>query len=125
MATIVENGQTMEAGKKITGENKRAVREEKQRDSKIEESVGFTLLTIYLTYSNLSVCLICIQLLKSVANCSTIEDKFSTLLKKTIESEKENRKLVHSQKQHEKYFEALKREKENLQSDYNKAVLTK
>jgi hypothetical protein len=125
MATIVENGQTMEAGKKITGENKRAVREEKQRDSKIEESVGFTLPTIYLTYSNLSVCLICIQLLKSVANCSTIEDKFSTLLKKTIESEKENRKLVHSQKQHEKYFEALKREKENLQSDYNKAVLTK
>jgi hypothetical protein len=53
------------------------------------------------------------------------EDKFQMLLKKTIETEKENRKLLHSQKQNEKFFEALKREKENLQQDYNKAVLTK
>ena len=64
------------------------------------------------------------QIVKSLNNVQP-EEKFSTILKKCVESERINKTLVVSQKQNQKLFEGCMREKDALQADLNKTLLTK
>uniref|UniRef100_A0AAG5DF26 Alpha-taxilin n=2 Tax=Anopheles atroparvus TaxID=41427 RepID=A0AAG5DF26_ANOAO len=82
-------------------EAKKLLREEKQREAKIAE-----------------------QLAKALAGMS-LEDKYATVYKRLLESEKENRRLVALHKQYDRTLEASKREKENLILECDKMVMTK
>lgn len=66
----------------------------------------------------------CTQLLKSLGN-STPEQKISSLAKNLVELENSHHRQVTTLKQNEKSFDALQREKDRLQIEYNKSVLIK
>ncbi|XP_023300902.2 alpha-taxilin [Lucilia cuprina] len=83
-----------------TKKNKKEAKDEKLKDQKLEE-----------------------QILKSLEEAKTPEDKFQLLLSKYIESERTNRRAKQDLKVHEKQLETIMREKENLQREYNKNVL--
>ncbi|TMW53849.1 hypothetical protein DOY81_001134, partial [Sarcophaga bullata] len=83
-----------------TKKNKKEAKDEKLKDQKLEE-----------------------QILKSLEEAKTPEDKFQLLLSKYIESERTNRRFKQDLKVHEKQLETIMREKENLQREYNKNVL--
>lgn len=53
------------------------------------------------------------------------DDKIHNLVKKYVDLEKETRKLGSVAKQQEKRLDLIQKEKENLQQEYNKAILTK
>lgn len=89
---------------KKNGESKKSSREEKQRDAKIDDQIE--------------------KLLKSLGN-STPEQKISSLAKNLVELENSHHRQVTTLKQNEKSFDALQREKDRLQIEYNKSVLIK
>ncbi|CAO1412179.1 unnamed protein product [Diamesa serratosioi] len=76
-------------------------REEKLREGKIETDI-----------------------LKSLNGIEEIQ-KFQTLLKRCVEAERSNKSLLMSQKQTTKTIENVLHEKDNIQSDYNRMILTK
>uniref|UniRef100_A0A1B0BXU1 Alpha-taxilin n=1 Tax=Glossina palpalis gambiensis TaxID=67801 RepID=A0A1B0BXU1_9MUSC len=80
--------------------NKREAKEEKLKEQKIEE-----------------------QMMKLLEELKSPEDKLRLLLTKYVETELKNRRLGQDLKTHEKQLEAVVREKENLQRDYNKNLL--
>lgn len=96
----MENGAKTADKKHVDGVVKKT-RDEKLHQAKIEE-----------------------QLLKSL-NATPDEDKFQTLLKKCVESERINKTLLLSQKQNQKLFESIMTEKDALQAEYSRTVLTK
>ncbi|ALC47466.1 CG5886 [Drosophila busckii] len=79
---------------------KRVVREEKQREQKLEEVV-----------------------LKSLDECSTPEDKLKSLLQRHVESEKNVTRLTADMRTLQRHMEAQAREKEQVQRELNKSVL--
>uniref|UniRef100_A0A1I8NN66 Alpha-taxilin n=1 Tax=Stomoxys calcitrans TaxID=35570 RepID=A0A1I8NN66_STOCA len=83
-----------------TKKNKKEAKDEKLKDQKIEE-----------------------QILKTLEEAKTPEDKFQLLLNKYVESERMLRRSKQDAKAQEKQLETLGREKENLQREYNKNVL--
>ncbi|KAG4076144.1 hypothetical protein HA402_011490 [Bradysia odoriphaga] len=89
---------------KKNGESKKSSREEKQRDAKIDDQIE--------------------KLLKSLGN-STPDQKISSLAKNLVELENAHHRQVTTLKQNEKSFDALQREKDRLQIEYNKSVLIK
>ncbi|XP_037041123.1 alpha-taxilin [Bradysia coprophila] len=89
---------------KKNGESKKSIREEKQRDAKIDDQIE--------------------KLLKSLGN-STPDQKISSLAKNLVELENAHHRQVTTLKQNEKSFDALQREKDRLQIEYNKSVLIK
>ncbi|XP_058121701.1 alpha-taxilin [Anopheles ziemanni] len=84
-----------------SAEAKKLLREEKQREAKIVE-----------------------QLTKALTGMS-LEEKYASVYKRLMESEKENRRLVALHKQYERTMEATKREKENLILEHDKMAMTK
>jgi len=86
---------------KISNKNIKEKEKEAMKDNKIEE-----------------------QILKTLGS-GPVEEKFSVLLKKSIENEKESKRLNTKIKQNEKSLEIILREKDNLQKEYNKGVLIK
>ncbi|XP_073819659.1 beta-taxilin-like [Musca autumnalis] len=80
--------------------NKKEAREDQRKDQKIEE-----------------------QILKTLEEAKTPEDKFQLLLSKYIESERLLRRSKQDTKALEKQLETVVREKENLQREYNKNIL--
>ncbi|XP_037944567.1 gamma-taxilin-like [Teleopsis dalmanni] len=85
-----------------SAKSKREAREEKQKDLKFEE-----------------------QILKSLEETTTSEQKFELLLKKYIESDRESRRIKQDLKEKTRNLEVVQREKENLQREHNKNVLMK
>lgn len=65
------------------------------------------------------------QILKSLNGYETPEEKLSAMCKKYIEVVDENRKLQVSLKQSEKCISMIQREKEQIQSEKSKAILTR
>lgn len=63
------------------------------------------------------------QLIKSLGNSMTLEQKVNQLAKNYVELERENNKQTASLRQSEKVLEKELREKEHLQREYNKGVL--
>lgn len=59
------------------------------------------------------------QLIKSLGNLQTPEQKIAALAKNVIESDRQTSAL----KMNEKQMESILREKEHLQKEYNKGVL--
>ncbi|GAB0097370.1 alpha-taxilin [Sergentomyia squamirostris] len=98
----MEARQTNASNDRKDSERKRLAKEERLRDQKVEE-----------------------QLVKSIQAMENPDDKINNLLKKYVELEKETRKLGTVVKQQEKRLDMIQKEKENLQQEYNKAVLTK
>jgi len=92
----------VEVSNKQGVEAKKLSREDKLRESKIEE-----------------------QLTKSIAAFTSADDKIQFLLRRCIDNEKSNKKLQQTQKQCINLTDAAKRERDLLQQEYNKAVLTK
>lgn len=92
----------MENTNSATSKSSKESREEKQRDAKLEE-----------------------QILKSIGNSLSPEEKFNVLLRKHIELEKEIKRLNATIKQHEKRHELLLREKDILQKESNKGILVR
>uniref|UniRef100_A0A182SFM8 Alpha-taxilin n=1 Tax=Anopheles maculatus TaxID=74869 RepID=A0A182SFM8_9DIPT len=82
-------------------EAKKLLREDKQREAKIEE-----------------------QLSKALSGM-TLEEKYAAVHKRLVDSEKENRRLVALHKQYDRTLEASKREKENLILEHDKMAMTK
>ncbi|XP_058121700.1 alpha-taxilin isoform X1 [Anopheles coustani] len=108
MADITDSSPTgMEVSNASNGEPrnsaeaKKLLREEKQREAKIVE-----------------------QLTKALTGMS-LEEKYASVYKRLMESEKENRRLVALHKQYERTMEATKREKENLILEHDKMAMTK
>lgn len=66
---------------------------------------------------------ILLQLIKTLGNSSTPQQKVAQLAKNYIELEREKNKQSTSLKQNEKVLEKEMREKEHLQREYNKGVL--
>lgn len=58
-------------------------------------------------------------MVRTLGNSSTAEQKIAILAKNVVELERERA----SYKQNEKHFDAVVREKEHLQKEYNKGVL--
>lgn len=113
------------ANEKKNGELKKSSREEKQRDAKIEDQIEKVKSPSSVTaYWFTNVLIILSQLLKSLGN-STPEQKVSSLAKNLVELENSNHRQATSLKQNEKSFDALQREKDRLQIEYNKSVLIK
>ncbi|XP_035783143.1 alpha-taxilin-like isoform X1 [Anopheles albimanus] len=82
-------------------EAKKLLREERQREAKIEE-----------------------QLAKALSGM-TVEEKYTAVYKRLVESEKENRRLQALHKQYDRTLDASKRERENLILEHDKMVMTK
>uniref|UniRef100_A0A182XND6 Alpha-taxilin n=1 Tax=Anopheles quadriannulatus TaxID=34691 RepID=A0A182XND6_ANOQN len=99
------NGMDVQAGNgeptRSNAEAKKLLREDKQREAKIEE-----------------------QLAKALSGM-TLEEKYATVHKRLVESEKENRRLVALHKQYDRTLEASKHEKENLILEHDKMAMTK
>lgn len=64
-------------------------------------------------------------ILKSLNNLQTPEEKFEAMCKKYAEIQEENRKLTTNAKQLDKKCIVSQKEKEQLQVEFNKTVLTK
>ncbi|XP_063696356.1 alpha-taxilin [Culicoides brevitarsis] len=88
-------------GKK-DGEFHKKPREEKLREAKIED-----------------------QITKGLSNINSDDEKIQFLVKRCVENEKNLKKLQQTQKQFDKVVEQVKKEKENLQQEFNKTILTK
>ncbi|XP_049280684.1 alpha-taxilin isoform X1 [Anopheles funestus] len=106
MADVTSNNPTMDVqtsnGEPRThAEAKKLMREDKQREAKIEE-----------------------QLSKALSGM-TVEEKYAAVHKRLVDSEKENRRLVALHKQYDRTLEASKREKENLILEHDKMAMTK
>ncbi|XP_053672945.1 alpha-taxilin [Anopheles nili] len=82
-------------------EAKKLLREDKQREAKIED-----------------------QLAKALSGM-TVDEKYAAVHKRLVASEKENRRLVGLHKQYERTLDASKREKENLILEHDKIASTK
>ncbi|XP_058060956.1 alpha-taxilin [Anopheles bellator] len=82
-------------------EAKKLLREDKQREAKVEE-----------------------QLAKALSGM-TVDEKYAVVYKRLVESEKENRRLSALHKQYDRTLEASKREKENLILEHDKVAMTK
>ncbi|KAH8381934.1 hypothetical protein KR009_001088 [Drosophila setifemur] len=82
------------------GKAKKAAREEKQKEQKLEELV-----------------------LKSLEECPSSEDKVKLLLQRQVESEKNVSQLAGELRVLQRHMEAQQREKEQVQRDLNKSVL--
>ncbi|XP_059619825.1 alpha-taxilin [Phlebotomus argentipes] len=91
-----------DGGDRRDSERKRLAKEERMREMKVEE-----------------------QLVKSMSSMENPDDKINNLVKKYVDLEKETRKLGTVAKQQEKRLDLIQKEKENLQQEYNKAILTK
>ncbi|XP_055695474.1 alpha-taxilin [Lutzomyia longipalpis] len=98
----MENTKSDASGDRKDSERKKLAKEEKLRDLKVEE-----------------------QLVKSMSSIENPDDKINNLVRKYVEMEKETRKLGAVAKQQEKRLDMIQKEKENLQQEYNKAILTK
>ncbi|XP_055701959.1 alpha-taxilin [Phlebotomus papatasi] len=96
----MENSKS-DGGDRRDSERKKLAKEERMRDLKVEE-----------------------QLVKSMSSMEP-DDKIHNLVKKYVDLEKETRKLGSVAKQQEKRLDLIQKEKENLQQEYNKAILTK
>uniref|UniRef100_A0A182QVR1 Alpha-taxilin n=1 Tax=Anopheles farauti TaxID=69004 RepID=A0A182QVR1_9DIPT len=86
---------------RTNAEAKKLLREEKQREAKIEE-----------------------QLAKALSGM-TVEEKYAAVHKRLVDSEKENRRLVALHKVYDRTLDAFKREKENLILEHDKTLMTK
>ncbi|XP_017873586.1 PREDICTED: alpha-taxilin [Drosophila arizonae] len=80
--------------------NKRVVRDEKQRELKLEDMV-----------------------LRSLDECTTNEDKLKMLLQRHVESEKTVSRLTAEMRALQRHMECQQREKEQVQRELNKSVL--
>lgn len=65
------------------------------------------------------------HVLKSLSGCNSTEEKLSTLCKKYAEVAEENKKMHSAGKQWEKKYVVIMREKDQIQSEYNKTLLFK
>uniref|UniRef100_A0A182Y898 Uncharacterized protein n=1 Tax=Anopheles stephensi TaxID=30069 RepID=A0A182Y898_ANOST len=95
-APVTSNGEP-----RSNAEAKKLLREDKQREAKIEE-----------------------QLSKALSGM-TLDEKYAAVHKRLVDSEKENRRLVALHKQYDRTLEASKREKENLILEHDKMAMTK
>uniref|UniRef100_A0A182NBI6 Alpha-taxilin n=1 Tax=Anopheles dirus TaxID=7168 RepID=A0A182NBI6_9DIPT len=95
------DGQGNSGEPRNNAEAKKQLREEKQREAKIEE-----------------------QLSKALSGM-TVEEKYAAVHKRLVDSEKENRRLVALHKQYDRTLDAFKREKENLILEHDKMAMTK
>uniref|UniRef100_A0A182MWH8 Alpha-taxilin n=1 Tax=Anopheles culicifacies TaxID=139723 RepID=A0A182MWH8_9DIPT len=93
--------QTNNGEPRSNAEAKKLMREDRQREAKIEE-----------------------QLSKALSGM-TVEEKYAAVHKRLVESEKENRRLIALHKQYDRTLEASKREKENLILEHDKMASTK
>lgn len=69
--------------------------------------------------------LIAMQIIKSLGNAASSDEKVQLLAKNFIELERENNRQATAIRQNEKILEKEQREKEHLQREYNKGVLVK
>ncbi|XP_062546412.1 alpha-taxilin [Armigeres subalbatus] len=88
-------------GERHPAELKKQMREDKQREAKIQDQLNKQL------------------------NGLTLEEKFNLVHKRLIESEKENKRLVQLHKQYERSMEATKKERENMILEHSKTANTK
>ncbi|XP_055639281.1 alpha-taxilin [Toxorhynchites rutilus septentrionalis] len=88
-------------GDRHPAELKKQMREDKQREAKIQE-----------------------QLTKQL-NGLSLEEKFNLVYKRLVEAEKENKRLVTLHKQYERSMEASKKERENMILEHSKVSMTK
>ncbi|XP_035910748.1 alpha-taxilin isoform X1 [Anopheles stephensi] len=95
-APVISNGEP-----RSNAEAKKLLREDKQREAKIEE-----------------------QLSKALSGM-TLDEKYAAVHKRLVDSEKENRRLIALHKQYDRTLEASKREKENLILEHDKMAMTK
>ncbi|XP_077285924.1 beta-taxilin [Arctopsyche grandis] len=65
------------------------------------------------------------HVLKSLSSCNSTEEKLSALCKKYTEVAEENKKLHLTRKQWEKKYVLILRDKDQIQSEYNKTLLFK
>lgn len=89
-------------GKKDGDYHKKLTRERKLRYAKIED-----------------------QITKRLGNLSSDDDKVQFLVKRCVENEKNLKKQLQTQKQFDKVVETVRKEKEQLQQEFNKTILTK
>lgn len=66
-----------------------------------------------------------LQLVKSLGNSASVDQKIEQLARNIVELERESNKKSIALKQNEKILEKELREKEHLQREYNKGVLIK
>jgi len=104
---------------------KRVAREEKQREQKVEDVVrAITMATaIKLTLTMIIIILPGYQVLKSLDEFGTNEDKLKALLQRHVESEKNVSRLQTEMRALQRHMESQQREKENVQRELNKSVL--
>ncbi|XP_055593709.1 alpha-taxilin [Uranotaenia lowii] len=88
-------------GERHPAEIKKQMREDKQREAKIQD-----------------------QLTKQL-NGLSLDEKFNAVYKKLVESEKENKRLTQLFKQNERNAEVVKKERENMILEHNKVAMTK
>lgn len=88
-------------GERHPAELKKQMREDKQREAKIQDQLNKQL------------------------NGLSLEEKFNFVYKRLIESEKENKRLVQLHKQYERSMEATKKERENMILEHSKTANTK
>ncbi|EAT46459.1 AAEL002374-PA [Aedes aegypti] len=88
-------------GERHPAELKKQMREDKQREAKIQEQLNKQL------------------------NGLSLEEKFNLVYKRLVEAEKENKRLVQLHKQYERSMEATKKERENMILEHSKTANTK
>lgn len=88
-------------GERHPAELKKQMREDKQREAKIQEQLNKQL------------------------NGLSLEEKFNLVHKRLVEAEKENKRLVQLHKQYERSMEASKKERENMILEHSKVANTK
>lgn len=88
-------------GERHPSELKKQMREDKQREAKIQDQLNKQL------------------------NGLSVEEKFNLVYKRLVDSEKENKRLVALQKQYERSMEATKKERENMILEHSKVSMTK
>lgn len=88
-------------GERHPAELKKQMREDKQREAKIQDQLNKQL------------------------NGLSMEEKFNLVYKRLVESEKENKRLVQLHKQYERSMEATKKERENMILEHSKTANTK
>ncbi|XP_065087305.1 alpha-taxilin [Ochlerotatus camptorhynchus] len=88
-------------GERHPAELKKQMREDKQREAKIQDQLNKQL------------------------NGLSLEEKFNLVHKRLVEAEKENKRLVQLHKQYERSMEASKKERENMILEHSKVANTK
>lgn len=66
-----------------------------------------------------------VQVIKTLGNAASSDEKVQLLAKNFIELERENNRHATAIRQNEKILEKEQREKEHLQREYNKGVLVR